>query len=72
MKHPTCPNCGTTEFVRIYDEGVKRFFRSIAGNNRFYCKSCMSTWRMKQPDHVKKMKKKKIAITAQNTPDFPR
>ena len=46
---PKCPFCNQNEYVDILDTGIKRYFRKISSNNRYYCLSCTATWRKSDP-----------------------
>lgn len=53
-----CPNCRSKN-VAIMDHGLKRLYRLLIGNNRYYCRTCHSTWRRKFPNSTLSVRKSK-------------
>ncbi len=55
-----CPAC-KSDRVRILDKGLKKVYRFLQRNNRYYCRDCRNTWRELEPHKRLKLKRKRLA-----------
>jgi rubredoxin len=57
QNEPKCPQCNSTKYVFMVDDGLTFLWRYFKNNNRLACRKCGTVWNEKEAAEKSRIKR---------------